>query len=109
MLFSTNSVFLFIFGIWKSLDASNFHVKTAKLSMNKHKFNKILENSKENDFNYPIVINTWPFTIATEKGWEALAQTDDPLLAVEAGCSECEEARCDGTVGWVRFIHYYID
>jgi N4-(beta-N-acetylglucosaminyl)-L-asparaginase len=50
--------------------------------------------------NYPLVLNTWPFVNATAKGWEVLASTDDPLLAVERGCSQCETDRCDGTVGY---------
>ncbi|CAF0705781.1 unnamed protein product [Brachionus calyciflorus] len=50
--------------------------------------------------NYPIVINTWPFVDATERAWEVLEKTDDPLLSVELGCSVCEDLRCDGTVGW---------
>jgi N4-(beta-N-acetylglucosaminyl)-L-asparaginase len=50
--------------------------------------------------NYPLVLNTWPFVSATAKGWEVLASTDDPLLAVERGCSQCETDRCDGTVGY---------
>ncbi|CAF0928928.1 unnamed protein product [Brachionus calyciflorus] len=50
--------------------------------------------------NYPIVLNTWPFTNATNKAWDILLKTDDPLKSVESGCSECEELRCDGTVGY---------
>lgn len=49
---------------------------------------------------YPIVLNTWPFVNATNKAWEILAKTDDPLKSVEVGCSVCEELRCDGTVGY---------
>jgi N4-(beta-N-acetylglucosaminyl)-L-asparaginase len=48
----------------------------------------------------PLVINTWPFTNATAEAWKTLQKTDDPLLAVEHGCSTCEAERCDGTVGY---------
>ena len=49
-----------------------------------------------------LVINTWPFTDATEAGWAALVVggADARLNAVERGCSECEEAQCDGSVGY---------
>lgn len=50
--------------------------------------------------NLQFVINTWPFTQATEKAWQTLSTTDDALLAVEQGCTECEKDRCDGTVGF---------
>jgi hypothetical protein len=49
--------------------------------------------------NYPIVINTWSFTNATEKAWENLEFNDNSLMAVVAGCTECEKLQCDGTVG----------
>ena len=50
----------------------------------------------------PLVINTWPFIEATEAGWEALVQggQDARLNAVERGCSQCEAAQCDGSVGY---------
>ncbi len=50
--------------------------------------------------NFPIVVNTWPFINATRKAWSVLNQTNDCLLAVEMGCTECELLRCDGTVGY---------
>jgi N4-(beta-N-acetylglucosaminyl)-L-asparaginase len=50
--------------------------------------------------NFPIVVNTWPFINATRRGWDVLSKTDDCLLAVELGCTECEILRCDGTVGY---------
>lgn len=50
--------------------------------------------------NVPLVINTWSFTRATEKAWRTLTSTDDVLLTVEHGCSQCEEDRCDQTVGY---------
>lgn len=58
----------------------------------------ILAKAKSN--NFPIVINTWPFTHATEKAWATLNSTNDILLSIEDGCSVCEEMRCDGTVGY---------
>lgn len=42
----------------------------------------------------PVVINTWPFTDATNAAWESLMKTDSLLDAVEAGCSKCEENQC---------------
>jgi isoaspartyl peptidase/L-asparaginase-like protein (Ntn-hydrolase superfamily) len=58
------------------------------------------QSKKERIQNYPIVVNTWAFVNATAKAWQVLQDTDDRLSAVEAGCSECEELRCDGTVGY---------
>lgn len=49
---------------------------------------------------FPIVLNTWPFVNATARAWRVLEETDDPLQAVERGCSQCESDRCDGTVGY---------
>lgn len=46
------------------------------------------------------VMNTWPFTQATQKAWQTLTSTDSVLEAVERGCAECESERCDGTVGY---------
>ncbi|RNA22220.1 N(4)-(beta-N-acetylglucosaminyl)-L [Brachionus plicatilis] len=60
----------------------------------------IKNNQSFGQSNYPLVINTWPFVKATEKAWQVLEKTDDPLTSVEQGCSVCEELRCDGTVGW---------
>ncbi|KAJ9581986.1 hypothetical protein L9F63_003676 [Diploptera punctata] len=49
----------------------------------------------------PVVINTWPFTNATQKAWETLyLKKRSALDAVERGCSTCEEQQCDGTVGY---------
>ncbi|XP_049764825.1 N(4)-(Beta-N-acetylglucosaminyl)-L-asparaginase-like [Schistocerca cancellata] len=49
----------------------------------------------------PIVINTWGFTNATAKAWEAIYQQKlSALDAVEMGCTVCEEEQCDGTVGF---------
>jgi isoaspartyl peptidase/L-asparaginase-like protein (Ntn-hydrolase superfamily) len=57
-------------------------------------------NTKKQSLNSPAVINTWNFVNATAKAWQVLKQSDDPVSAVIAGCSECEELRCDGTVGY---------
>ncbi|KAK3741572.1 hypothetical protein QZH41_012517 [Actinostola sp. cb2023] len=49
----------------------------------------------------PIVINTWPFTNATEKAWQVInTEGSSSLDAVEAGCTVCEVEQCDGTVGY---------
>lgn len=53
--------------------------------------------------NLPIVINTWPFTEATDAAWSALTDLDSttPALdAVEIGCTTCEDLQCDYTVGY---------
>jgi N4-(beta-N-acetylglucosaminyl)-L-asparaginase len=100
MLLNTNSVFLFIFGLWKSFDLSNASSNQNLKANTLNKDLKLITDKERSSFNYPIVINTWPFTNATAQAWKTLIKTDDPLLAIEAGCSECEEARCDGTVGW---------
>ena len=47
---------------------------------------------------FPIVIHTWPFTEATNAAWQELLQGGSAVDAVEAGCSACEAAQCDGTV-----------
>ncbi|KAF2347854.1 Peptidase T2 asparaginase 2 [Trinorchestia longiramus] len=51
--------------------------------------------------NLPFVINTWPFTNATEKAWAVLSVEGGGVLdAVEQGCTVCEREQCDGTVGY---------
>lgn len=67
------------------------------LSSKNEKFKPKLAKKSQN---YPLVVNTWPFTNATAKAWQILDQTNDRLESVEAGCSECEILRCDGTVGF---------
>jgi N4-(beta-N-acetylglucosaminyl)-L-asparaginase len=51
---------------------------------------------------YPLVVNTWPFTAATNAAYLALisSPTCDPIDAVVAGCSKSEELQNDYTVGW---------
>mmetsp|Transcript_3634 Transcript_3634/g.9126 ORF Transcript_3634/g.9126 Transcript_3634/m.9126 type:complete len:370 (-) Transcript_3634:68-1177(-) len=48
------------------------------------------------------IVNTWPFTIATAEAWRVLQgdNAQDILTAVEKGVSACENAQCDGTVGY---------
>ncbi|EDV24643.1 uncharacterized protein TRIADDRAFT_24893 [Trichoplax adhaerens] len=54
-----------------------------------------------NDHKLPLVINTWPFTVATRAAWKVINSTSGtPLDAVEQGCTACEVAQCDGTVGY---------
>ncbi|XP_064608074.1 N(4)-(Beta-N-acetylglucosaminyl)-L-asparaginase-like [Liolophura sinensis] len=49
----------------------------------------------------PIVVNTWPFTEATIKGWNVIANNGSALDAVEQGGSVCEEfGKCATSVGY---------
>ncbi|KAH8593035.1 hypothetical protein B0O99DRAFT_628686 [Bisporella sp. PMI_857] len=50
----------------------------------------------------PIVVNTWPFTAATNVAYKALISSYnvDPIDAVVDGCSKAEELQVDFTVGW---------
>ncbi|XP_043211109.1 N(4)-(Beta-N-acetylglucosaminyl)-L-asparaginase-like [Amphibalanus amphitrite] len=48
----------------------------------------------------PLVVNTWPFTNATETAWQILSASGSALDAVEMGCTTCEKLQCDGTVGF---------
>jgi N4-(beta-N-acetylglucosaminyl)-L-asparaginase len=93
---ASNSVFFLVFGLWRSISASangfTFKVNEQKIVT--------VDNEKKIELNFPIVVNTWAFTNATERAWATLAETDDALQAVQDGCGECEEQRCDGTVGW---------
>jgi N4-(beta-N-acetylglucosaminyl)-L-asparaginase len=79
----SNSLLLILFGIYKTISDTNASFEHQK---------KIITN--------PIVVNTWPFINATKRAWSVLNKTDDPMLAVELGCHECEILRCDGTVGY---------
>ena len=52
---------------------------------------------------FPIVINTWPWTRATDSAWDVITSSEpnySALDAVQAGCSACEVLKCDTTVGW---------
>jgi N4-(beta-N-acetylglucosaminyl)-L-asparaginase len=49
----------------------------------------------------PVVINTWPFTAATESAWKSLVQEHASSIdAIVAGCSTCEKLQCDHSVGY---------
>eukprot|EP01052_Picozoa_sp_SAG31_P036612 SAG31_NODE_4599_length_3104_cov_4.379368_4_plen_139_part_00 len=48
----------------------------------------------------PLVVNTWPFTAATARGYQIITDGGSAVDAVEGGCTECEELQCDGTVGF---------
>lgn len=49
---------------------------------------------------FPVVINTWPFTQATEAAYSALLAGSSHVDAAVVGCSRCEDLQCDGSVGW---------
>jgi len=50
----------------------------------------------------PVVINTWAgsFVGATETAWGTLQNGLHRTDAIEQGCSYCEAAQCDGSVGY---------
>ncbi|KAJ1272138.1 hypothetical protein BS78_06G179900 [Paspalum vaginatum] len=51
----------------------------------------------------PVVVSTWPFREAVRAAWEVVSAGDgggSAVDAVVAGCSACEELRCDGTGNW---------
>lgn len=50
-------------------------------------------------FQGPVVINTW-FPNACQAAYNATLDRAYALDAVELGCTVCEVAQCDGTVGW---------
>ncbi|KAK3703351.1 hypothetical protein RRG08_011217 [Elysia crispata] len=50
--------------------------------------------------NLPIVVNTWPFTNATQAAWNALQKNLSAADSLVIGCSTCEIEQCDGTVGY---------
>ncbi|KAH9124898.1 hypothetical protein AeMF1_004396 [Aphanomyces euteiches] len=48
-----------------------------------------------------VVINTWPFTNATNEAFHILSTTGKSALdAIEGGCNICEIQQCDFTVGY---------
>ncbi|KAJ1491768.1 asparaginase-domain-containing protein [Baffinella frigidus] len=47
-----------------------------------------------------LAINTWPWTGATAGAFAQLVAGRSAVDAVEAGCTVCERAQCDGTVGF---------
>lgn len=48
----------------------------------------------------PLVINTWPFTDATQSAWAVLEAGGSAVDAVVAGCTVCEDEQCDMSVGY---------
>lgn len=47
---------------------------------------------------FPVVVSTWPFREAVRAAWEVVSAGGGSAVdAVVAGCSACEELRCDGT------------
>ncbi len=92
MLLHTGSVFLLVFGLWKSVQSySLFEEKISKFEEKYKNLNDKNEILKYNlkmksppdrkEINYPIVINTWPFVNATAKAWDVLIKTDSRLDA----------------------------
>jgi N4-(beta-N-acetylglucosaminyl)-L-asparaginase len=60
-------------------------------------FNCLLDS---NTSVFPMVINTWPFTSATNKAWQTFLSGGSRIDAIEKGCTQCEIDRCDGSVGY---------
>lgn len=51
--------------------------------------------------NLPLVISTWNFQVATEVAWNSLYVKKHSVVdAVVEGCTACEVAQCDFTVGY---------
>lgn len=52
--------------------------------------------------NIPIVVNTWPFIIATSAAFQTLKNNGTALDALENGCNQCElhPDGCEWTVGY---------
>lgn len=51
---------------------------------------------------FPVVVSTWPFREAVRAAWKVVSTGEgwgSAVDAVVAGCSACEDLRCDGTVG----------
>ncbi|KAH9513902.1 N(4)-(Beta-N-acetylglucosaminyl)-L-asparaginase [Bulinus truncatus] len=48
----------------------------------------------------PIVVNTWPFTNATQTAWVALSNGATAEESLVKGCTACEVLQCDGSVGY---------
>lgn len=80
------------------LDIDYLSIQDLKSILSSINYKPIKEKKVES--NFPIVVNTWPFVNATQKAWQILNSTDDAISAVIEGCSECEDLRCDGTVGF---------
>ena len=85
MLLHTGSVFLLVFGLWKSVQSYSLFEEKYKNLNDKNeilKYNlKMKSPPDRKEINYPIVINTWPFVNATAKAWDVLIKTDSRLDA----------------------------
>lgn len=46
------------------------------------------------------VVNTWPWTAATDSAFLVLSNHRSPLDAVQQGCKTCQDLQCDTTVGF---------
>jgi hypothetical protein len=49
---------------------------------------------------FPVVVSTWPFREAVRAAWKVVSTGEgwgSAVDAVVAGCSACEDLRCDGT------------
>jgi N4-(beta-N-acetylglucosaminyl)-L-asparaginase len=56
---------------------------------------------QKSDQMFSIVVNTWPFTNATNRAWSTLELNNTAVLdAVENGIHQCEMDQCDHSVGW---------
>lgn len=98
-MFRTSSFVLASYGLLNSFDLLISFYSVNERKPNQKFISKEIENNP-NKNKYPLVVNTWPFVKATSKAWQILEQTNDRLKSVEAGCTECEMLRCDGTVGF---------
>ena len=50
---------------------------------------------------FPLVVNTWAFTDATERAFQVASQGGVPLPdALVEGLAVCEREQCDGSVGY---------
>lgn len=51
---------------------------------------------------FPVVVNTWSgsFSKATQKGFDTLVRTNDPVYAIVEGCRVCQSLQCDFSVGF---------
>ncbi|OQS07736.1 N(4)-(Beta-N-acetylglucosaminyl)-L-asparaginase-like, partial [Thraustotheca clavata] len=60
----------------------------------------VFDGAQDHLATIPIVINTWPFTTATEQAFNAISKMNSVLDAIEEGCNVCEIMQCDFTVGY---------
>jgi N4-(beta-N-acetylglucosaminyl)-L-asparaginase len=101
----TSTIIVFVVGVFYVLFltvVSVFIPQSSVVEPNNQN-NKTLNDDKiiyYSKLNWPIVVNTWPFTNATERAWKELIRFDNALEAVVSGCEQCEMDQCDGTVGF---------